>query len=110
MAASAAENRTSCGASRAANKDVANLCLRLALSRAIARQCGTNAGFVILDEVLRSQDPDRRAALMSELRELPREFRQVFVVSHFAEIADSCDIHVRVSRPDPPAPSRVTRG
>ena len=91
-------------------QDVANLCLRLALSRALARQRGTEAGFVILDEVLGSQDPDRRAALMGELRELTREFRQVFVVSHFADIADSCDIHLQLSRPEPPAPADVVRG
>jgi DNA repair exonuclease SbcCD ATPase subunit len=91
-------------------QDAANLWLRLALSRALARQRGTDPGFVILDEVLGSQDPDRRAALMGELRELTREFRQVFVLSHFADIADSCDIHLKVSRPDPPAPAEVIRG
>ncbi len=91
-------------------QDITNLCLRLALSRILARERGTDAGFVILDEVLGSQDPDRRTALMEELRELTGEFQQVFVVSHFTDIADSCDIHLNVSRPDPPAPASVTPG
>jgi exonuclease SbcC len=91
-------------------QDITNLCLRLALSRALARQRGIDAGFVILDEVLGSQDQDRRAVLMDELRELTREFRQVFVVSHFTDIVDSCDIHLRLSRAEPPAPARVARG
>jgi len=79
-------------------QDIANLALRLALSRALARQRGIETGFVILDEILGSQDGDRRAAIMSELRELLRDFRQVFVVSHFDDIADECDLHIRVSR------------
>lgn len=79
-------------------QDVANLSLRLALSRALARQRGIETGFVILDEILGSQDADRRAAIMSELRELLRDFRQVFVVSHFDDIAAECDLHIRVSR------------
>ena len=79
-------------------QDVANLALRLALSRALARQRGIEAGFIILDEILGSQDVDRRAAIMGELRELLRDFRQVFVVSHFDDIADECDLHIKVSR------------
>jgi exonuclease SbcC len=91
-------------------QDITNLCLRLALSRVLARDRGVDTGFVILDEVLGSQDPDRRKALMEELRELTGEFQQVFVVSHFTDIVDGCDIHLNVSRPDPPAPATVTPG
>jgi exonuclease SbcC len=79
-------------------QDIANLALRLALSRALARQRGIETGFVILDEILGSQDADRRAAIMGALRELLRDFRQVFVVSHFDDIADECDLHIKVSR------------
>jgi exonuclease SbcC len=91
-------------------QDITNLCLRLALSRTLARQLGPDAGFVILDEVLGSQDPGRRAALMGEPRELTREFRQVFIVSHFTDIVDGCDIHLRVSHAEPSAPAQVVRG
>ncbi len=79
-------------------QDIANLALRLALSRALARQRGIETGFVILDEILGSQDADRRAAIISELRELLRDFGQIFVVSHFDDIADECDLHIKVSR------------
>ncbi len=79
-------------------QDLANLCLRLALSRTLARQRGTDAGLIILDEVFGSQDLDRRRVLLEQLRELDREFRQVFIVSHFDDVVAVCDVQVDVER------------
>jgi DNA repair protein SbcC/Rad50 len=80
-------------------QDLASLCLRLALSRTLARQRGAEAGFVILDEVFGSQDIDRRATLLAQLRQLAeREFRQLFVVSHTEDVTEHCDLSVRVER------------
>jgi DNA repair protein SbcC/Rad50 len=79
-------------------QDVANLCLRIALSRALARQRGTEAGFIILDEVFGSQDLERRRALIEQLKDLRRDFRQVFVVSHFDDVVDECDLQIDVVR------------
>jgi DNA repair protein SbcC/Rad50 len=90
-------------------QDITNLCLRLALSRILSRQRAADTGFVILDEVLGSQDPDRRSSLMEELRALTDEFGQVFVVSHFTDIAEKCDIQLHLARPNPPAPAIVTQ-
>jgi exonuclease SbcC len=77
-------------------KDIANLCLRIGLSKVLSRRSGTETGFIILDEVLGSQDRDRRAALVQALRELDFEFGQVFVVSHFDDFMEHCALQITV--------------
>jgi DNA repair protein SbcC/Rad50 len=79
-------------------QDLANLCLRIALSRAVSRQRGTEAGFIILDEVFGSQDLERREQLIEQLKELRNDFRQVFVVSHFDDVVEECDLQIDVAR------------
>lgn len=80
-------------------QDLAALCLRLALSRTLARTRGAENGFVLLDEVFGSQDPERRRALLGQLRALAEtEFRQVFVISHTSDVSEHCDLHIDVSR------------
>src|SRR5439155_3494162 len=73
-------------------QDLAALCLRLALSRMLARQRGAETGFVLLDEVFGSQDPERRRALLEQLHAIAEsEFRQVFVISHTGDVTAHCD-------------------
>jgi DNA repair protein SbcC/Rad50 len=79
-------------------QDLANLCLRIALSRSLSRQRGTEAGFIILDEVFGSQDLDRRRGLVEHMKALRQDFRQVFVVSHFDDVVDECDVQIAVAR------------
>jgi DNA repair protein SbcC/Rad50 len=80
-------------------QDLASLCLRLGLSRMLARSRGTETGFVLLDEVLGSQDLDRRRSLLEQLRVIAeREFRQVFVVSHTDDVVGLCDLRIDVRR------------
>lgn len=81
-------------------KDLANLCLRLALSKALAAQQGIEAGFVILDEVFGSQDRERQQLVLNQLRELGTEFRQVFLISHVREVVDYSDHHIAVEHRD----------
>lgn len=82
-------------------QDLAGLCLRLALSRTLARQRGAETGFVLLDEVFGSQDADRRRALLEQLRTVAgAEFRQVFVVSHTDDVVEHCDLTIELSRDD----------
>jgi exonuclease SbcC len=80
-------------------QDLAGLCLRLALSRTLARQRGAETGFVLLDEVFGSQDTDRRRALLEQLHAIAdSEFRQVFVVSHTDDVVAHCDLTIEVTR------------
>lgn len=82
-------------------QDLAALCLRLALSRTLARTRGAETGFVLLDEVFSSQDPTRRRELLAQLRALAEaEFRQVFVISHTDDVTEHSDLHIDVSRED----------
>jgi DNA repair protein SbcC/Rad50 len=80
-------------------QDLAGLCLRLALSRTLARQRGVETGFVLLDEVFGSQDVDRRRALLEQLHAFAdTEFRQVFVISHTHDVVEHCDLTIEVDR------------
>lgn len=80
-------------------QDLAALCLRLALSRTLARQRGAEQGFVILDEVFGSQDTDRRRLLMQQLGDLAQaEFQQIFVISHTDDVSEHCQLHIKVTR------------
>jgi len=82
-------------------QDLAGLCLRLALSRTLARQRGAETGFVLLDEVFGSQDLDRRRALLEQLHTFAdSEFRQVFVISHTHDVVEHCDLTIDVDRGD----------
>jgi len=82
-------------------QDLAALCLRLALSRTLARQRGAENGFVLLDEVFGSQDLDRRRALLEQLHAFAdTEFRQVFVISHTHDVVEYCDLTIDVVRDD----------
>lgn len=72
--------------------DLANLCLRLAISQALASQGSAVAlRFVVLDEIFGSQDQERRRNLLLALAALEREqrFDQIFVITHLEEIKDA---------------------
>lgn len=80
-------------------QDLAGLCVRLGLSRMVARQRGVEASFAILDEVFGSQDPRRRTLISEQLRTLlEAEFRQIFVITHTEDVLNHCDLAIHVSR------------
>jgi exonuclease SbcC len=79
-------------------QDMAHLCLRLALSRTFAASRGTDPGLIILDEVFGSQDLDRRSTLLEHLGRLEKEFEQVFVISHFDDVAAAADVQFEVRK------------
>jgi exonuclease SbcC len=81
-------------------QDLASLCLRLGLSRTLARQQGIETGFVILDEVFGSQDDHRRENVLEQLRELETDFRQIFVISHVDDIAQHAAHRIEIERVD----------
>jgi exonuclease SbcC len=81
-------------------QDIANLCMRIALSKMLARRSGAEANFIVLDEVFGSQDSDRRVALIEALRELDGEFGQVLVVSHVKDFMEHCALRINVETED----------
>lgn len=71
-------------------KDLAAVCLRIAVSRHIINISGAgNMGFLALDEVFGSQDEGRRADLMFALSKISDWFKQVFIVAHNQDIEEA---------------------
>ncbi len=77
-------------------KDLANLCLRLAISLALSESAGLERSFVILDEVFGSQDDERRDLIFKGLVGLKNRFPQVFLITHVEEIRDRVEYLVEV--------------
>ena len=67
-------------------EDLANLCLRLAISETITGQAGRLFNFIILDEIFGSQDNIRRQNIMKALSNLSSKFRQIFLITHIDDI------------------------
>ncbi len=67
-------------------KDLASLCLRLAISLALTESAGIERSFVILDEVFGSQDTSRRELIFQSLANLKERFPQVLLVTHLEEL------------------------
>ena len=67
-------------------EDLANLCIRLAISEVISERAGGLFNFIILDEIFGSQDLIRRQNIMKTLGNLTSKFRQIFLITHVEEI------------------------
>jgi len=77
--------------------DLANLSLRLAISRIIAERTGANPiNFLILDEIFGSQDPNRKRSVMAALSRLSGQFRQIILITHIEDVKDSMNYVIRV--------------
>jgi len=68
--------------------DLANLCLRLAISRVIADRSGSSVDFLILDEIFGSQDQERKRNILNTLNRLARRFRQIVLITHVDDVKD----------------------
>lgn len=80
-------------------KDLANLCLRLAISQLMTERSGTDFGFIVLDEIFGSQDSLRKNNIMRALAKLSNRFRQIFLITHVEDIKESME-HVIIVRED----------
>ncbi len=69
-------------------KDLANLCLRLAISLALTESAGLKRSFVILDEVFGSQDNERKELIVKALATLKHRFPQILLITHVEDIRD----------------------
>jgi exonuclease SbcC len=71
--------------------DLANLCLRIAISLLISESSGVDFSFIILDEIFGSQDALRKQNILSALAKLKNRFRQIFLITHIDDIKDSVE-------------------
>lgn len=70
-------------------EDLANLCLRIAISRELTeRSGGTQSNFIALDEVFGSQDEQRKRSILSALSELSNQFKQILVITHVEDVKE----------------------
>jgi len=67
-------------------EDLANLCLRLAISEVITERAGGLFNFIILDEIFGSQDMIRQQNIMKAFNSLSSKFRQIFLITHIEDI------------------------
>jgi exonuclease SbcC len=82
-------------------EDLANLCLRLAISQVIAIQSGaTGPNFVILDEIFGSQDLNRKRNLLAALNGLTTKFRQIFLITHIEDVKEFIEFNIQVTEND----------
>ncbi len=77
--------------------DLANLCLRIAISLLISESSGVDFSFIILDEIFGSQDALRKENILNALAKLRNRFRQIFLITHIDDIKDSVENLVYVA-------------
>jgi len=77
-------------------KDLASLCLRLAISLALTESAGLERSFVILDEVFGSQDAGRRDLIMEALGGLKARFPQMILITHLDELKHKVETLIEV--------------
>jgi len=78
--------------------DLANLCLRVAISELVARRSGRPINFIVLDEIFGSQDQQRRQSILRALRNLDDLFSQIFLITHSEEVKDRLENVLLLSR------------
>lgn len=78
-------------------QDVANLCLRVAISQVIAQRTGKPPlQFIVLDEIFGSQDEERKLLVLAALQQLSQYFRQIFLITHIESIKENLPVVLQV--------------
>ena len=78
-------------------QDLANLCLRIALWQNLSITNSWNMiNFLILDEVLGSQDNKRQENILIALKKLETKFSQIILISHIDWLKDAGDNLIEV--------------
>ena len=90
-------------------QDIANLCLRLAISQMIAERAGQSFSLLILDEVFGSLDEARRQNVVELLRGLQDRFEQVIVITHIEQVREGLDRVINVRYDEETGCSVVTQ-
>ncbi len=82
-------------------QDLANLCLRIALGQNLSITNTWNLiNFLILDEVLWSQDKVRQENILLALKKLETKFSQIILISHIDDLKDIWDNLIEVKSLD----------
>lgn len=68
--------------------DLANLCLRLSLGQNLTSAKWNPINFLVLDEVLSSQDTQRQQNILKNLKKLENKFSQIILISHLEEMKE----------------------
>lgn len=69
-------------------RDLAYLCFRIALWKHLLGGVNASSYFLILDEVLWSQDKERQLQILFHLKKLEHHFSQIFLISHNEDIKE----------------------
>jgi exonuclease SbcC len=78
-------------------EDLANLCIRMAISEIITERAGSIFNFVILDEIFGSQDQIRKQNIIKALNRFSSKFRQIFLITHVEDIQHLTEHTVTIS-------------
>lgn len=81
-------------------EDLANLCIRLAISEIITERAGSVFQFIILDEIFGSQDDIRKQNILKALNEFSSKFRQIFLITHVDDIKQFTEHTIVVTEDD----------
>jgi exonuclease SbcC len=81
-------------------EDLANLCIRLAISEIITERAGSIFNFIILDEIFGSQDETRKQNIIKALNGFSSKFRQIFLITHVEDIKHFTENTMTISEDD----------
>lgn len=81
-------------------EDLANLCIRLAISEIITERAGSIFQFVILDEIFGSQDQIRKQNIMKTLNGFSSKFKQIFLITHIEDIKNFTEHTMLIAEDD----------
>jgi exonuclease SbcC len=81
-------------------EDLANLCIRLAISEIITERAGSIFNFIILDEIFGSQDQIRKQNIIKALNSFSSKFRQIFLITHVDDIKHFTENTLIISEDD----------
>ncbi|HNX48269.1 MAG TPA: SMC family ATPase [Methanomassiliicoccales archaeon] len=90
--------------------DLANLCLRLAISRMIMERSGNQMNFLVLDEIFGSQDQSRKRSILETLGQLQKQFRQILLITHIDDVKDNVSAVLRVQEKEDGSSTAVLEG
>ena len=84
----------------------ANLALRIAISKLLARRAGTELQTLVIDEGFGTQDARGRSLLVDAINSIQNDFARVLVITHIDELRDLFPARIDVVKT--PAGSRVS--